>query len=131
MNDVSVSLQIGICIWGFVMLLMAIGVCFANKKLWTDRMKEKCDEFQSQYDELVANLNKKKAAFEEEKKALAEKYKHFELENTALKAQMRNYPDTIRLYQNILSWYTKIDGEKINGFINEEANRFNFSDPID
>ena len=83
MNDVSVSLQIGICIWGFAMLLMAIGVCFANKKLWTDRMKEKCDEFQSQYDELVANLNKDKEAFEEEKKALAEKYKHFELENTA------------------------------------------------
>lgn len=124
MNDVSVSLQIGICIWGFAMLLMAIGVCFANKKLWTDRMKEKCDEFQSQYDELVANLNK-------DKEALAEKYKQVELENTALKAQMRNYPDTIRLYQNILSWYTKIDGEKINGFINDEANRFNFSDPTD
>lgn len=113
------------------MLLMAIGVCFANKKLWTDRMKGKCNEFQSQYDELVADLNKDKAAFEEEKKDLVEKYKHIELENTALKAQMRNYPDTIRLYQNILSWYTKVDGDKINGFIDEEVNSFNFSDPTD
>ena len=104
MEGASVSLQVGIFIWGFAMLLMAMVVCAANRKLWIDRMKEKCDEFQKQYDDLVKALDEDKEAFEEEKKALAEKYKHVELENTALKAQMRHYPDTIRWYQNILAW---------------------------
>lgn len=131
MENASVSLQVGVFIWGFAMLIMAMVVCAANRKLWIDRMNEKCGEFQKQYDDLVKALDKDKEAFEEEKKALAEKYKHVELENAALKSKMRNYPDTIRWYQNILSWYTKIDGEKINGFINEEVNRFNFSDKTD
>lgn len=124
MEGASVSLQVGIFIWGFAMLVMAMVVCVANRKLWIDRMTEKCAEFQRQYDDLVK-------AFEEEKKVLAEEYKHVELENAALKSKMRNYPDTIRWYQNILSWYTKIDGKKINGFINEEVRRFNFSDQKD
>lgn len=128
MENVSVSLQVGVFIWGFAMLLMAMVVCAANRKLWIDRMKEKCDEFQKQYDDLVKALDEDKEAFEKEKKDLAEHYDYMERENIALKAKMRNYPDTIRWYQNILSWYTKIDGKKINDFINEEVRRFHWAD---
>lgn len=124
MENVSVSVQVGILIWGVAMLLITMVICATNRKLWTERTEEKCDELQRQYDDLVKELDK-------EKQSIVEQSNSIERENIALKSQMRNYKDTIRWYQNILSWYTKIDGDKINGFINEEVHRFNFSDQTD